>query len=338
MTAFLLTGIKMNHHKELRLHDFSIPETLPYRGGVAIAVMLCHLCPYLMDRAPLLSYIGNWGNCSVPVFFLLAGYGLAISYFKKGDAYLDGFFRRRLLRLIGPFALMTVIYQLYRCYNRTFDWISSLQEPFPKSWFIYALLICYVGFYLSYKLGNTLRQKQLLLLCFMGVYLIITVSLHLNYYYSSILVFPMAILYVPYEESVKRYLCLHPWKVWTMLFVTSFFILGYAVWGEADASVRWWGMPAYNYLPWIVVYMVYIYGGWKNKVTNFLGRISYEFYIAHGFIVMLLGHIQLLAYGYVNALSVILIVMTATIAGALMLKYLSSKLITNGLVNNNSRL
>lgn len=98
----------------LQLYAFDLRETLPLRGILAVSVFLTHLCPHLDEASPWLKDFGNWGPPSVACFFLLAGYGLAYSVKTKGPAYLDGFFRKRLSRLIWPFAVMAVIYQSYK--------------------------------------------------------------------------------------------------------------------------------------------------------------------------------------------------------------------------------
>lgn len=153
LILLFLVGCKIQTHFQ-PAYDFSLQETLPLRGFLAICVMLTHLCPYLVDEAPLLNDFGLWGPPSVGTFFLLAGYGLAFSYKKKGRDYFHGFFKKRLMRLLWPLLIMTLVYQGYEAYHGCFSLKDMLISPSPMSWFIYALVIWYVGYYIAFKVGG----------------------------------------------------------------------------------------------------------------------------------------------------------------------------------------
>lgn len=75
-------------------------------------------------------------------------------------------------------------------------------------------------------------------------------------------------------------------------------------------------MLVYNISICNMIPYLYIVGE-KNVVSNFLGRISYEFYIVHGFIVMLLADIILVENPHVNSIVVILLLLGLTIICAL---------------------
>lgn len=299
------------------LTDFNLKETLPLRGILAVCVMLTHLCPYLVEEARLLTDFCLWGPPSVACFFLLAGYGLAFSYKKKGKAYLHGFFKKRLLRLLWPLLFMTIVYQSFRVYNKSFDLMEMIGNPSPMSWFIYALVIWYVGYYLSFKIGKTRKIQLLLVWIFTLTYLVFNISLKRGYYYISILPLPMAITYVFYEERVKAFIMEYEEVVWRIVVLAVLVVMGYAVAGQYGAKLRGWSFPVYILVPWVIVYITYYLGGCKNRITNFLGKISYEFYIVHGFIVMQLGSLHLFGMtGYVNAIVMIVFVFVLTIFAA----------------------
>lgn len=309
------------------VHDFNLQETLPLRGFLAICVMLTHLCPYLVDEAPLLDDFGLWGPPSVGTFFLLAGYGLAFSYKNKGRDYLHGFFKKRLLRLLWPLLIMTLIYQGYKAYHGCFSLKDMLISPSPMSWFIYALVIWYVGYYIAFKVGGARNIQITFVWVFTLIYLIVTIYLKLACYYVSILPMPMALTYVFYEEKVNAFISRYDKVVWIAVMLMTLVIMGYAVAGQYGMRLPGWGLPVYTFVPCVIVYITYYLGGWKNKVTNFLGRISYEFYIVHGFIVMQMGHEHLFGLtGYANALLIILLVFTFTTLSAWVVSGLCMKI------------
>lgn len=307
--------------------EFNLQETLPLRGFLAICVMLTHLCPYLVAEAPLLNDFGLWGPPSVGAFFLLAGYGLAFSYKKKGESYLNGFFKKRLLRLLWPLLVMTVIYQGYLACNCGFSLKEMLVSPSPMSWFIYALVVWYVGYYAAFKVGGARNVQIILVWVFTVAYLAVTIWQRLGYYYISILPMPLAMTYVFYEERARAFISRHAWRVWLAVVVIVIAVMGYAVAGQYGMRLPGWGFPVYTVVPCTVVYIVYYLGGWKNRLTNFLGRISYEFYIVHGFIVMQLGPCHLFGLtGYANAWLVMMLVFSLTVGTAWMMSRLCVKI------------
>lgn len=316
---FGICFIKINSKKKWQIHDFNLVETLPLRGILAVCVLLCHLCPYLKKENPLLTDFCIWGPPSVATFFLLAGYGLAYSIKVKGKYYLNGFFHKRLLRLLKPLLIMTFIFQFYKYYYGEFSWIELLKEPSPMSWFIYALLIWYIGYYISFYWAKNRKRAILNIWLFTAVYMIVTIYSDLSYYYLSILPLPLAITYVGFEDKAKIYLKKHSNKVLLISMLFSEIILVYAVLGQYGMPFRLWGPPVYVIIPLIIVLFTYILGGLKNKLTNFLGSISYEFYIVHGFIVMQMGPLGNLNMGSLGTLFNILIcIILSALMGYLM--------------------
>lgn len=311
--ALLFVYRQIANNGDSPLKNFDLQETLPLRGLLAICVMLTHLCPYLIEEAPLLTDFCLWGPPSVATFFLLAGYGVAFSYQKKGKEYLHGFFKKRLLRLLWPLLFMTIVFQGYKIYHNSFNWVEMLSTPSPMSWFIYALVIWYVGYYFSFKIGKIRKVQLGLVWGFTVAYLTITIYLKQYYFYISILPLPMAITYVFYEERVKSIISKHAKAVWWIMTIAVLTVIGYAVAGQYNVNLPGWGIPVYTLVPWSIMYITYYLGGWKNKYTNILGEISYEFYIVHGFIVMLLGNCHILGMtGYVNTIAVIILIFGLT--------------------------
>ena len=104
--------------------------------------------------------------------------------------------------------------------------------------------------------------------------------------------------------------------------------MGYTLFAIYVHHLPGWGPVVYTTLPIWVVFTTYILGGVKNVVTDFLGRISYEFYIVHGFIVMLLADIKYIENPSVNSLFAIVFLIGITIASSWLLNYVCNKLKT----------
>lgn len=327
IALLLLVGRNVWCHGDSDLKDFNIAETLPLRGFLAIGVMLTHLCPHLVSEAPLLDDFGLWGPPSVASFFLLTGYGLSVSYMKKGEGYLHGFFKKRLLRLLWPLLLMTIVFQAYKIFMGIFNITSLLCEPSPMTWFIYALLIWYVGFYVSFKIGKNRKQRLSLIWLFTMLYVVLVVGCGMTYYYISILPLPMAITYVYYENKTKAWIVRNSRSVWWCVLFFVLLVMGYSVAGQYGANLPGWGLPVNILAPWVLVYVTYCLGGWKNRVTIFLGKISYEFYIVHGFVVMLLGDVHLFCLaGYANAFCVMTLILVITVLFAWLMNLVCTRI------------
>lgn len=247
----------------VRLYNFDLLETLPLRGILAVSVFLSHLCPHLDETSPWLSDFGMWGAPSVASFFLLAGYGLAYSVKTKGSSYLDGFFRKRMSKLFRSFVIVIVIYQSYKMICGTFSWYWMLVSPSPFSWFIYALLIWYVGFYLCFKNSRSHKISIAKVWLFTAVYMIITIKLQLDLYLVSILPMPMAITYVFYEEKARSYIQQHPYISLSVVGGMFAMVMGYTLYGIHVHHLPGWGPIVYTTLPVWVVFLTYILGGKK---------------------------------------------------------------------------
>lgn len=273
---------------EVILFSFSKQETLPLRGLLAVSVWLTHLCPYFVKDNILFTDFCLWGPPSVACFFMLSGYGLSCSFEKNGTSYLSNFFANRLLKLFLPFFVMTIIYQGYCITNDEFHISSIFAEPFPKSWFVYALFIWYVIFYCCYRFFSNKYRIPALWIC-TALYLAITIYLKMGYYWMSILPMPLIMTIVPYEIRIKEYIKNNPYIVITLSAFVTLGVLLYATMGQYGLDLPAWGPPVYTVLPFSLLIITYFLGGWKNIFLNFLGKISYEFYIIHGFVVMKLG-------------------------------------------------
>jgi peptidoglycan/LPS O-acetylase OafA/YrhL len=318
---FVLAAVRIASagRQGLRLHAFGLKETLPLRGILAVCVFLTHLCPHLDEASPWLSDPGLWGPPSVACFFMLAGYGLAYSVKTKGKDYLDGFFRKRLSKLVWPFAIMVVIYQTYKLAGGTFSFQSLLAEPSPLSWFIYALLIWYVAFYFCFKGIDNPQRGIMRIWLFTAVYMAVTVYLNMGYYWISILPLPMAVTYVFYEHQARAWVAEHPFLAFTLVFSSFVAVMGYTLFAIYQHHLPGWGPIVYTVLPVWVVFLTYVLGGAESAITNFLGSISYEIYIVHGFVLQLLADTVLVGNGDLNSILVITLLLLLTCGSAWLL-------------------
>lgn len=95
--------------------QFSKQATVPLRGLLAIGIVLHHLSLRLVEASPDCHWIwlqfSFWGAPIVAVFFFLSGYGLMVSLITKGQEYLDGFLKKRLLKIVLPLVLCSIVFE-----------------------------------------------------------------------------------------------------------------------------------------------------------------------------------------------------------------------------------
>ncbi len=134
-------------------------QTTALRGLAIILVLFTHISrsPYRLSALP--------GAVGVCLFLILSGFGLGRSYQCRG---LDGFFSRRLTRVLIPYWLVLLVLVVLRRQSvEPMQWIlSGCLVSFPQGvhgWFLQMIVPLYVVFYLSFRCFTTPRKQVLAL-------------------------------------------------------------------------------------------------------------------------------------------------------------------------------
>ena len=89
--------------------------TLTLRGVLAMGNVIHHISLRVVDATPddswLFSQFQFWGAPIVAAFFFLSGYGLMVSLIAKGNRYVDGFLKKRLLKIVLPLVLCSLVFE-----------------------------------------------------------------------------------------------------------------------------------------------------------------------------------------------------------------------------------
>lgn len=136
----------------------SMDYTQVLRGVAILMVMLQHLSGFVFGSRIFTPF----GGAGVAVFLIVSGYGLSISTSKKG---LKGFWSKKFVRVFLPWLLVWLIMILLK--KETLFSYSSLSSLFlltSTNWYLQYLLLCYLSFYISHKWFYKFRW--LLLSCF----------------------------------------------------------------------------------------------------------------------------------------------------------------------------
>lgn len=285
ISAIYVLTLHINH-LDLRIHEFNVAETKPLRGLMALLIILTHVSFKFPEIQPTWLFT-SFGAPVVSVFFFLSGYGLTISLMKKGTDYLKGFLKRSLTKLAIPFLLASAVWIPIACLFLEGDLKQILlgfltfNPPLPYSWFVYALILLYIFFYIASRSTDRLLISSGIQVATTFAMIVIFRLLDFGvYWYISLLAFNAGNIYAVYHKRANSVLVKKP-------LLSLMTVLGILM--VMDLFQIRTGLLAV--IPFgIVVSILVLGGGAKFKFLNFLGTISYEIYLTHGIAITLLAN------------------------------------------------
>ena len=238
------------------------------------------------------------GYLLVSFFFFCSGYGLIKSMRTKED-YFKGFLIKRLNRILFIFVVTEIIYLVIRIMK------DAAGLPInPYSWFIYTIIILYIGFYLIYRKDR--KSAFLLMAAWVLIYSIICYVLVLgNWWFNASPVFLLGIYMADHEPSLedkkKRLIMLIiPAVIFLAAFPVSekidyFFRLlnlqDYGVANMVRVILQIAACSAFSFIIYIAARLIpEIKNSAIQKVLGFFGGMTLEFYLIHGLYVQIFGH------------------------------------------------
>lgn len=273
-----------------KIHPFDRKATVPLRGALAVLVVLGHLkahCPWATTWLP---WVG-WQTPAVSVFFFVSGYGLCKGFAAKGGEYLSGFVARSLGKLLRGLVPVVVVYSLWLQTQGRFVplFLKFWQDgntPVPNTWYVYALLLMYVLWWMSWRL---LRHPVIRLASlWAGVLIYFCVMefvLDWNFVWArTILAFPIGATIAVNERKILAAIDQRPLKVYFSVLVALALAIVIrssipcgivAIAGRGLTST----LGIFVILTWYAVPLPDL------KALRFLGNISYELYLVHGVVI-----------------------------------------------------
>lgn len=264
-----------------RTSTFRKEKVFPLKGVLSILIVAHHIT-FEVDCL-WLSPFHFWGAPIVSIYFFISGYGLMRSYATKGNNYLKGFLYHRIFRVvIIPFLLALV---LYRCLVPDLSPIIEAVQllifkgltALPHSWYVFAIIVFYVFFYISCRIGKKGGIVSLTLMCI--AYSIATKSLGYDRcWYITALAFPAGAFYAGYGEniiltlkSILSYLVIPV----SLLLATILYFLHY----------EWAYSCVYVLIPFMVITLctkLEVEKLGDFTIIRWLSKHSYEIYLCQG--------------------------------------------------------
>lgn len=342
---------------------FSLSQTKALQGFSALCIMFHHIgqktcAPWLFPQYIVhgLDVFVPTGYLFVGIFLFCSGYGLYKSFKSKPD-YLKGFFKRRILPIIIAFYSTGIIFLIVRyCMGEKISgsqfiyYITGLQLSNPNAWFVIALPIFYLGFYLGFRFCKNEKLALFIPCLVVFVYVLIgTIVDHNNWWmrgqwwYNTAHFFIIGLFFARYEKAVIERIKRH-YVLYVLIALISIFVF-YNISEYTLAHVSYYGEDfnaKFKVLRrWIClfseiasscsfVFFVFMLGlkiKIGNKLLAFMGTITMEFYLIHGLFIELFGYsfldIRPSIYYIRNVALLVIIVVACSIPSALLLKRLN---------------
>ncbi len=283
------------------------------KGLLAILIIMHHLSIYIKDVI-LFKILTIIGIIAVSAFFFYSGYGLMTSYLKK-ESYIKDFLNKRIMKIVIPYIIAIMFTGLAYLLTRQLTprkIFNSLVEGEPIvrfSWYVLAIIILYVVFYLSAKF---LKKKKMINIAVFGgtiLYCIVVNNVlgFNNWWVNSCFAFFIGIFWASYKERYtitlkdKNKIIRYAIILLIILFVIigfQFFTSEYAAMDIinntdlADDIMRQ-PIPVINMNIICIVLLFMLFNilekvRLNDKVFTFLGNISFEIYLYHGLVMYLL--------------------------------------------------
>ena len=273
----LSVGIVLKWRGDVTIHDFDAQRTLPLRAVAALAVVVHHVSLNIPE-VPIVNQFLVMGSLAVSFFFFLSGYGLMTSYIKKGEEYLSGFLRHRFARLLPPFLIAAIGYEIYQSIHNGHNTLASFMAIahggtiLPDSWFVITIIVYYLFFYVVARLSHSKVGIVVGLWLASAIYIVFLYCLGWDiYWYNTVCVFNLGTTYALFESRIREYIKAYPEILTCGSVVIALMILGCHL-----LSIM---LPICYLLPLLVVLAVYVIGVYRSRMLCFLGAISYEIYI-----------------------------------------------------------
>lgn len=259
------------------LYDFNASRTLPLRGIAALMIVLYHVASNVREE-PILKQFLLFGDIAVGLFFFISGYGLLVSYSKKGDGYMQGFLRHRFAKLLPPFLIATIGYELYQSFQDGHSTLSSLTAiahggtMLPDSWFVLTIMFYYLLFYVCARLFHKPSVIVMSLWFVTAGYIAMCYCLGWErYWYKTVCAINLGFTYSLLEVRIRRFVTTHRGVLVCLVWVMTILIVGLSF-----SSVK---LPISFLMPLLVVASIYAMGMVRCRFLEFLGTISYEIYL-----------------------------------------------------------
>ena len=141
----------------------SVENSKCLKGIFAIIIVISHIrsTTTVLNNSPIGMILTAAGYLSVAMYFFMSGYGLSISKWKKGDAYIREFPLKRILNFYIKYLLFSLVYFIVALILNpsvlsflSLKYLVFLDVIIQNGWYLSAVMIVYLLFYLVERIIN----------------------------------------------------------------------------------------------------------------------------------------------------------------------------------------
>lgn len=261
--------------------EFGNNKMPPVRAICAILIILGHFSYFGVTGMAFLRILAP---VCVSLFLFISGYGLMVSYQKKGKVYLQAFFKNRLLKIVIPAVLVALLHLLLHkgsgvgILERSKLIFTKGTTLLPHYWFVWAILFDYLAFWLSCSYISEKWQKWTVLLCSL-VFMVATYSAGFDRcWWVCSLAFPTGLFFAAYKSSIYSFCSKRNFNFFLALTLCGLLFIGLFLTGNPMC----WSL-CYVFIPATAALIIarLPLDRFKLPILRFLGAISYELYLTH---------------------------------------------------------
>ena len=283
------------------------------KGLIAFTIIFHHLSQRIEGESLFL--LRNIGYLIVGIFLFYSGYGLTKATLTKAN-YLDKFWIKRFPKVVIPFILSNLLFiigyvifenKLYTTIE-AINYIIGIKLIDSFKWYIWTTIILYIGYYILFK---TFKENKAIILVFLyiNIYFWICYIFKIGgWWYNSIFSFFGGVLFGKYGEKIIQFIKV---KYLYTIIPIAIFLLVYT-YGIKNGNIFTATIANTSFIISFVFISIKLRIG--NKITKFLGTISYEIYLVHRLVLDILNYRIQNRYIYV----------VASVIGSIVLAYLFS--------------
>lgn len=295
--VFLLLILSFCRVRDGETDGLSREATTELKGIAILMVLLGHMT--YMKGFITMPVTPALGAPAVDIFLFLSSFGLMYSYSHKG---LQGFISRRLAVIMVPFILVTCLKAplMYLWMKMPISLIAlnftALNvEGDTTMWYIQYILLCYLVFFIVFKIPKLTVRSKVVILCIIGAAL--AIGNGYLYYSEQMIQHPLVESYshhLSFPLGALCYLWLNQYRklsvrTLTVVSVVSFIIFQFVAFPGIDGYAKYY----LNNLCY-VIFFVAVFGILKHyrlhsKLLSWLGELAYPMYLNEFFVILLVS-------------------------------------------------
>ena len=260
--------------------------TTALKGIFALTVIFHHLAQRTWAGWIFQNFRGV-GYLCVAGFFFLSGYGLQKQVLARPD-YLHGFFRRRILPILLPFGIVSVVCWVLSAVVKgriwyPWDMLTALpwgDTVVPFSWYVISLLVFYPVLALCIKLCRRPQHLPAYIAGYTALCIAFCAAFGFGaFWYNAIPLLPLGMLFAVQEEKLltfarKRYwlLALPIWLAFLALYPMTDRLMGTQYGSPLCIVLNW--LTSTLFAAGLILLLMKVRIG--NPVLNYLGKHSLD--------------------------------------------------------------